>query len=123
MQDEVNEKTIALCVQCGRMTAGVLKAAMRKYLNGAERHKQKKVQRRQAVKNGRAQERSRAKERRKLEKKQPHGKQTMKQLMAKGAQLTNILITDDNIKSFDRVARKYGIDYSLKRDSRISPPK
>lgn len=45
MQDEVNEKTIALCVQCGRMTAGVLKAAMRKYLNGAERHKQKKVQR------------------------------------------------------------------------------
>lgn len=68
MQDEVNEKTIALCVQCGRMTAGVLKAAMRKYLNGAERHKQKKVQRRQAVKNGRAQERSRAKERRKLEK-------------------------------------------------------
>ena len=114
MQDEVNEKTIALCVQCGRMTAGVLKAAMRKYLNGAERHKQKKVQRRQAVKNGRAQERSRAKERRKLEKKQPHGKQTMKQLMAKGAQLTNILITDDNIKSFDRVARKYGIDYSLK---------
>lgn len=123
MQDEVNEKTIALCVQCGRMTAGVLKAAMRKYLNGAERHKQKKVQRRQAVKNGRAQERSRAKERRKLEKKQPHGKQTMKQLMAKGAQLTNILITDDNIKSFDRVARKYGIDYSLKRDSSVSPPK
>lgn len=42
MQDEVNEKTIALCVQCGRMTAGVLKAAMRKYLNGAERHKQKR---------------------------------------------------------------------------------
>ena len=56
-------------------------------------------------------------------KKQPHGKQTMKQLMAKGAQLTNILITDDNIKSFDRVARKYGIDYSLKRDNSVSPPK
>ena len=123
MQDEVNEKTIALCVQCGRMTAGVLKAAMRKYLNGAERHKQKKVQRRQAVKNGRAQERSRAKERRKLEKKQPHGKQTIKQLMAKGAQLTNILITDDNIKSFDRVARKYGIDYSLKKVKGEKPPR
>ena len=123
MQDEVNEKPFALCGEWGRMPAGVLKADMRKYLNGAERHIQKKVQRRQAVKNGRAQERSRAKERRKLEKKQPHGKQTMKQLMAKGAQLTNILITDDNIKSFDRVARKYGIDYSLKRDSSISPPK
>ena len=123
MQDEVNEKTIALCVQCGRMTVGVLKAAMRKYLNTVERHKQKQIQRRQAEKNGRAQERGREKERRKLEKKQPHGKQTMKQLMAKGAQLSNILITDDNIKSFGKVARKYGIDYSLKRDNSVSPPK
>ena len=49
MQDEVNEKTIALCVQCGRMTAGVLKAAMRKYLNEKERHKQKKVDRKSVV--------------------------------------------------------------------------
>ena len=47
--------------------------------------------------------------------KTPHGKQTIKQLVAQGAQLTNIQITDQNIKSFDRVARKYGIDYSLKR--------
>ena len=31
------------------------------------------------------------------------------------AQLTNIVVTDNNIKSFDRVARKYGIDYSLKK--------
>ena len=29
--------------------------------------------------------------------------------------MTNIEITDNNIKSFDRIARKYGIDYSLKR--------
>ena len=47
----------------------------------------------------------------------------MQNLMAKGAQLTNILITDDNIKSFDRIARKYGIDYSLKRDNSVTPPK
>ena len=47
----------------------------------------------------------------------------MKQLMSKGAKLSNILITDQNIGSFDRVARKYGIDYSLKRDNSVSPPK
>ena len=34
-----------------------------------------------------------------------------------GVQLTNIEITENNIKSFDRVARKYGIDYSLKRST------
>ena len=33
----------------------------------------------------------------------------------RAAQITNIVVTDNNIKSFDRVARKYGIDYSLKK--------
>ena len=38
-----------------------------------------------------------------------------KSLQKSGAQITNIVVTDNNIKSFDRVARKYGIDYSLKK--------
>lgn len=42
-------------------------------------------------------------------------KQSIKSLQQSGAQLTNIVVTDNNIKSFDRVARKYGIDYSLKK--------
>ena len=37
MQEEVNEKTISLCVQCSRMTASVLKAVMRKSLNDLDR--------------------------------------------------------------------------------------
>ena len=43
--------------------------------------------------------------------------------MRQGSQLTNIEITDKNIKSFDRVARKYSIDYSLKKDSSTDPPR
>ena len=43
------------------------------------------------------------------------GKQSIKSLQKSGAQITNIVVTDNNIKSFDRVARKYGIDYSLKK--------
>lgn len=39
----------------------------------------------------------------------------IKSLQQSGAQLTNIVVTDNNIKSFDRVARKYGVDYSLKK--------
>lgn len=70
-----------------------------------------------AEKTGRAQEKGREKARKKIEKKKPHGKQTIKQLNAQGVQLSNIKITDENIKSFDRVARKYGIDYSLKKKS------
>jgi hypothetical protein len=51
------------------------------------------------------------------------GKQTMKQLMRKNTQITNIEVTDGNIKSFERIARKYGIDFSLKKDASEQPPK
>ena len=123
MQEEVNQKVISLSIQGARMTAGMLKAAMRKFLETHDRKKQRKVQIRQAEKTGKAQEKGREKAKRQIEKKKPHGKQTIRQLTAQGVQLSNIQITDQNIKSFDRVARKYGIDYSLKKDTSVTPPK
>lgn len=48
--------------------------------------------------------------------KHPHGKQTVKQLVRQGDGVKNIEITDKNIKSFDRVARKYGIYFALKKN-------
>ena len=44
-------------------------------------------------------------------------------MMKDGSQLTNIEITDRNIRSFERIARKYSIDYSLKKDKAVSPPR
>ena len=46
-----------------------------------------------------------------------------KQSVKSGEKLTNIEITDENIKSFSRVARKYGIDYSLRKDKSEEPPR
>jgi uncharacterized protein YueI len=51
------------------------------------------------------------------------GKQTMRKLMKQHTQLANIEITDGNIRSFERIARKYHIDFSLKKDSSLSPPR
>lgn len=51
------------------------------------------------------------------------GKQTMKQLIGQNAETTNIEISNGNIRSFERVARKYGIDFSLKKDKSCQPPK
>ena len=121
MQEEVNEKIITLSVQGARITASMVKAAMRKFLMELEREGQKSSQIKQAEKQGQARERGIEKEKQRQEKKKPHGKQTIKQLQEQGAQLTNIQITNQNIKSFDRVARKYGIDYSLKRDDSVTP--
>ena len=94
MQEEVNEKTISLCIKGGKITAQILKAALIKLL--AEMDKKKQLQK------GKGQCKR-------------TGKQSIKSLQKSGAQITNIVVTDDNIKSFDRVARKYGIDYSLKK--------
>ena len=95
MQEEVNEKTISLCIKGGKITAQILKAALIKLLAEMDKKKQRgKGEKSQCRKTGR---------------------QSIKSLQKSGAQITNIVVTDNNIKSFDRVARKYGIDYSLKK--------
>jgi len=45
-----------------------------------------------------------------------HGKQTVKQLVGQGVGVQNTEITNKNIKSFEHIARKYGVDYALKKD-------
>ena len=102
MQEEVNDKTIALSVKTAKLTGTVLKAALKKFLSEQEKMKQK-------IKAKAAQPKQ--------------GKQTVKQLMKKNAQLTNIEVTDGNIKSFERTARKYGIDFALRKDASENPPR
>ena len=87
MQDEVNEKTIALYIKTGKLTAQTLQKAMKTLL--AQMKKQKD--------------------------KTPQGKQTLKQLMKQNAGVSNIEITKDNIKAFESTAKKYNIDFSLKK--------
>ena len=45
MQDEVNEKTVSLCIRCGKVTANLLKAAMVKALAKMEQEKKQQGQR------------------------------------------------------------------------------
>lgn len=90
MQDEVREKSVALAIKVGKaggkLTADLLKWAIRKYM--AQAHNPKVH----------------------------HGKQTVRQLVRQGQGVQNIEITDKNIKSFERVAKKYGVDFALKKD-------
>jgi hypothetical protein len=51
------------------------------------------------------------------------GKQSVKSLTKQGASLSNIEIGGDNIGDFKRVARKYNVDFALKRDDSETPPK
>ena len=95
MQDEVNEKTIALYIKTGKLTAQTLQKAMKAIL---------------------------AKGKKQLTK-QPQGKQSLKQLMKQNAGVSNIEITEGNIKAFESTAKKHGIDFALKKDATESPPR
>lgn len=97
MQEEVDQKTIALAVNTTKMTGRVLAKAIQMYLqHHNDKSKNPKIY---------------------------HGKQTIKQLMKQNAALSNIEITDKNIRSFESVAKKYNIDYALKKDTSEQPPR
>lgn len=51
-----------------------------------------------------------------------HGQQSLKQLKQHGAALSNIEITDANIAAFKPCAKKYGVDFTLRKDKTIQPP-
>ena len=51
-----------------------------------------------------------------------HGKQSLKQLKAHGAALTNIEVTEANIGAFKPCAKKYGVDFTLRKDKTTQPP-
>lgn len=112
MQDEVNTKVVALAIRTGekttRITASVLKAAMRKFLEDQNRKSQQRAAQKTAQK---------------ASKSVPRGKQTVAQLMEQNQGLTNIEITNQNIKSFERVANRYNIDFALKKDKTANPPR
>lgn len=43
--------------------------------------------------------------------------------MKQNAGVSNIEITDENIKAFEATAKKYGIDFALKKDRSTLPPR
>ena len=95
MQDEINEKVVALSVKGAKLTAEMLQKAIKAMLAQAKKQQEKQL----------------------------HGKQTLKQLMKQNAGVSNIEITKDNIKAFESTAKKYGIDFALKKDSTETPPR
>jgi hypothetical protein len=93
LQDELNNKSVALSVKAAKMTGRLLAKAMQAFLKKAREPTYK------------------------------HGVQSVKSLTKQGAGLTNIEIGGDNIGDFKRIARKYNVDFALKRDDSETPPK
>lgn len=86
MQEEVESRVVTLIVSCGRLPEQELRKALAKLLEQMKAQQQSKEPR--------------------------HGKMTVKQLAAQDRGMQSIEVTDKNIGSFNRIARKYGIDFA-----------
>lgn len=95
MQEDIDHRAVTLVISTAKLTGRTLKSAISKYLA----HRKQKTPDR------------------------PMGKQTVKELIGQGQGVTNIEIAEGNIKSFERIARKYGVDYAVKRDTTDEHPR
>lgn len=94
MQDEVNTKVVAIAIKGGKVTGEVLNKALKKFVEEIEKAQKTASQ-----------------------PKTYRSKQSIKHLIEHNAALSKIEVTDGNIKSFERTTKKYGIDYSLMKDT------
>ena len=104
MQEEIENKSITLIINCTKFTGRVLKSAISKYLaHRSAKHREKKMDRK-------------ARRRERQAGNVVHrGKQTVKQLVAQNQGVSTMDVVDKDMRDFQRVARKYGVDYAVKR--------
>jgi len=104
MQEEVENRTLTLIVSGTKFTGRLFKPAISKYMAHRREKKLEKQRSRDSPVT-------------------PKGKQTVKQLIGQNQGVSNIEINDPSIRNFERIARKYGVDYAVKKDRSASPPK
>lgn len=100
MQEEVENRTVNLAISTTKLTTRAIISGIRKYSQHREKVKAKKA-RDPAV----------------------HGKQSVKQLLRQNQGATNAEIDKDSIKDFERLAKKYGVDFAIRKDKSVDPPR
>ena len=99
MQEEIENKTLSLIINTSKFTERTLATAFAKALklgwNKAKEHHQAK----------------------------PQGRQSVKQLIGQNQGVSTVESNDPDIKAFDRIARKYGVDYAVRKVRTPDKPK
>ncbi len=85
MQEEVEQRTVTLIVNTAKLTERELQKALTKLLSQMKSQQQHH---------------------------EKHGKMTVKQLAAQNRGMQSVEVTDENIGSFQHIARKYGVDFA-----------
>lgn len=99
MQEEVEQRTLTLVINGTKFSGRVLKSAVSKFVAFCRNQKAKKVN------------------------VHPKGKQSVKQLTRQGQGVNTMEIDDENLRQFERIARKYGVDYAVRKDVTSETPR
>ena len=99
MQEEVEQRTLTLVINGTKFSGRVLKSAVSKFVAFCRNQKAKKVN------------------------VHPKGKQSVKKLTQQGQGVNTMEIDDENLRQFERIARKYGVDYAVRRDTSSDTPR
>ncbi len=102
MQEEIENRAVNLAITTARLSGHTIVAGIKAYLNHREKVKNRKL--------------AKAAE-------GPHGKMTVKELIGKEQGVSSIPLDDSRIRDFERVARKYGVDFAVTKDKAQLPPK
>ena len=103
MQDEVNSKTVAFAVNSGKVTMRTLVKIARYLIQEEQRKRNLKKQSKAKIKNPKKK------------------KMSVEKLSQKYDGLKSVEIDDTNIKGFERYAKKYNLEYALKKDGKDPP--
>ena len=101
MQEEVENKTVHLAIQSGKVTVKTLL----KGLHAWYRHHQRK------------------KDVAKMSGENVKGKQSVKELIGQGQGVSSMDIGDSGIKDFKKIANKYGVDFAIVKNKEPDSPK
>lgn len=101
MQEEVENRTVNLAVSTGKLTGRELARAVRFFVM----------------------EHRRKKERKKMQHPYAEGKQSVAELLESGVGTDKIELPDGSAKDFCRIAKKYGVDYAIRKDKTKDPPR
>ena len=93
MQQEVEEKSVQFAVRTGQMSAN----ALLKCLIAVKRHLDEKMKNK-AITDDR-----------------PHGRQSVRDLIGQGEGVTRVDLDKEGIRDFHKIAKKYGVDYAVRK--------
>ncbi len=99
MQEDIENRTVNLAVVTTKLTARTVIAAVLVYLRHRDKAQARKLN---TV---------------------PEGKQSVKDLLRQKQGVNSIDISSTDLKGFESIARKYGIDYAIRKDRSVDPPK